>query len=149
MNVFFNLERLVGGMRDDQISRKGLVDLSKFLVDGLAERSDLPLVAHVDRKRDRAATLPLPLRVFPRVVVQVLRGALVAAMDFDKVAKIDRCAGRRSGHSYITYCVDIFELAGGVENDLLLSSLERAARGNDVASTKHISKRRWLQSVRG
>jgi len=140
MNVFFDLERLVGGMRDDQISRKNLVDLSELLVDRLAERGDLPLVAHIDRKRDRAATLPLPLRVFPRVVVQVLRGALVAAMDFDKVAKIDRCAGRRSGHSYITYCVDIFELTGGVENDLLLASLERAARGNNVASTEHISK---------
>src|SRR5882672_11345554 len=113
MNVFFDLERLVGGMRDDQISWKNLVDLSKFLIDGLAERSDLPLVAHIDRKRDRAATLPLPLRVFPRVVVQVFRGALVAATDFDQVAKIDRCASRRSRDSYITNCINIFELTGG------------------------------------
>ena len=36
-----------------------------------------------------------------------------------------------------------------VENDLLLSSLERTARCNNVASTQHISKRRWLQPVRG
>src|SRR5258708_35879059 len=105
MNVFFDLERLVGSMRDDQISWKNLVDLRKFLVDGLAERSDLPLVAHVDRKRDRAATLPLPLGVFPSVVVQVLRGALVAATDFDQVAERDRCAGRRGGHNDIPYGV--------------------------------------------
>src|SRR6266852_2120963 len=141
MNVFFDLERLVGGMRDDQISRKNLVDLSELFVDRLAERGDLPLVAHIDRKRDRAATLPLPLRVFPRVVVQVLRGALVAATDFDQVAEIDRCARRRRGHENIAYRVYILELTGGVENDLLLSSLERAARSYNVASTKNISKR--------
>ena len=94
MNVFFDLQRLVGGMRDDQVGRKNLVDLSKFLVDGLTERRDLPPVAHVDRKRDRTTTLPLPLWVLPRVVVQVLSGALVAATDFDQVTEIDRCAGR-------------------------------------------------------
>src|SRR6266852_8677521 len=141
MNAFLYLKRMVGGMRDNHNSWKNLVDLSKFLVDGLAERSDLPLVAHVDRKRDRAATLPLPLRVFPRVVVQVLRGALVAATDFDQVAEIDRCARRRRGHENIAYRVYILELTGGVENDLLLSSLERAARSYNVASTKNISKR--------
>src|SRR5882762_1113704 len=94
MNVFFHLQRLVGGMRDDQVRRKNLAELSKFPVDGLTERRDLPLVSHVDRKRDRTTALPLPLWVLPRVVVQVLSGALVAATDFDQVTEIDRCAGR-------------------------------------------------------
>src|SRR5229473_6546089 len=109
MNVFFDLQWLVGGMRDDQVRRENLVELSKFLVDGLAERGDLPLVAHIDRERDRTTSLPLPLWVFPRVVVQVLSGALVAATDFDQVAEIDGCAGRRRGHSNITYRIYVFE----------------------------------------
>src|SRR6266849_4013398 len=118
MNVFFDLKRLVGGMRDDQISRQNLVDLSEFLVDGLAERRDLPLVAHVDRERDRTTALPLPCWVFPRVVVQILRGALVAATDFDQVTEIDRCAGRGRGHSNVSYRIYVFKLPGGVENNL-------------------------------
>ena len=52
MNVFFDLEWLVRGMGDDQVRWKNLFELGQFPVDGLAERRDLPLVAHVDRKRD-------------------------------------------------------------------------------------------------
>ncbi len=69
MNVFLNLQWLIGGMRDDQVGRKNLVELCKFLVDGFAERRDLLLVAHVDRKRDRTAALPFSLWVLPRVIV--------------------------------------------------------------------------------
>ncbi len=94
MNVFFDLQWLVGGVRDDQVRRKNLVELRKFMVDGLAERRDLPLVSHVDRKRDCTTTLPLALWIFPRVVVQILSGALVAAADFDQITEIDRCAAR-------------------------------------------------------
>src|ERR1700688_3138325 len=139
MDVFFDLQRLVGGMGDDQVSRKNLVELSEFLVDRLTEGRDLPLVSHIDSQRYRATPLPSPLRVFPRVVVQVLRGALVAATDFDEVTKIDRCASRRRGHSNIAYRINVFELTGRVENYLLLSGLERTARSNDVASTQHAS----------
>src|SRR5882672_2801796 len=149
MNVFFDLQWLVGSMRDDQVRRKNLVQLSKFPVDGLTERRDLPLVSHVDCKRDRTTTLPSPLWVLPGVVVQVLSGALVAATDFDQVTEINRCAGRRCGHSNITYGVYVFELTGRVENYLLLPGLERAAGSNNVTSTKHASKRRWLEPVRG
>src|SRR6266478_3395434 len=149
MNVFFDLQWLVGGMRDDQVRRKNLVQLSKFPVDGLTERRDLPLVSHVDRQRDRTTALPSPLWVLPGVVVQVLSGALVAATDFDQVTEINRCAGRRCGHSNITYRVYVFELTGRVENYLLLPGLERAPGSNDVTSTKHGSKRRWLEPVRG
>src|SRR5258708_23735845 len=149
MNVLFDLQRLVGGMRDDQVRRKNLVELSKFLVDGLTERRDLPLVAHVDRERDRTAMLPLALWVFPRVVVQVLRRALVAATDFDQVTEIDGCAGRRRGHRNIPDRIYVVELTGRVPNYLLLSGRERAAGGNDAASTKHASERRWLEPVRG
>src|SRR6267143_3715045 len=148
MNVFFDLQRLVGGMRDDQVRRKNLLELSKFVVDGLTERRDLPLVSHVDRKRDRTTTLPAPFWVFPCVVIQVLSGALVAATDFDQVTEIDWCATRRDGHRNITYRVYIFELTGWVENDLLLSSLESTSGSNDVTSTEHASKRGWLEAVR-
>ncbi len=33
MNVFFNLQWLIGGMRDDEIRRKNLFKLRKFPVD--------------------------------------------------------------------------------------------------------------------
>src|SRR5258708_13216221 len=98
MNVLFDLQRLVGGMRDDQVRRKNLVELSKFLVDGLTERRDLPLVAHVDRERDRTAMLPLALWAFPRVVVQVLRRALVPPPDFDQAPAIHRSPARPRSH---------------------------------------------------
>ncbi len=94
MNVFFDLKWLVGRMRDDQVRRKNLLKLSKFPVDRLTERRDLPLVAHVDRKCNRTTTQPLPFRILPGVVVHVLSGTLVAATDFDQVAEIDRCANR-------------------------------------------------------
>src|SRR5712692_7757629 len=147
MNVFFDLQWLVGSVRDDQVRRKNLLELCKFLVDGLTERRDLPLIAHVDGKRDRTTALPLPLWIFPRVVIQVLRGALVATTDFDQVTEIDGCAARCDGHSNITYRVYVFELTGRVENYLLLSGLERTAGSNDVTSTEHASKRGRLKAV--
>src|SRR5713226_9067068 len=112
MNIFFDLQRLVGGMRDDQVGRQNLSELSKLLVDGLTKRRDLPLVAHVDRKRNRTTTQPLPLRILLGVVVQVLSGTLVAATDFDQITEIDWCATRRDGQRNITYRVYIFELTG-------------------------------------
>src|SRR6267378_3950245 len=148
MNVFFDLQRLVGGMRDDQVRRKNLLELCKFPVDGLTERRDLPLVAHVDCKRHRTTTLPSPVWILPCVVIQVLSGALVAATNFNQVTEIDWCATRRDGHSNITYRVYVFELTRRVENDLLLSSLESTAGSNDVTSTEHASKRGWLEAVR-
>src|SRR5882757_1286864 len=148
MNVFFDLKWLVGRMRDDQVRRKNLLELSKFPVDRLTERRDLPLVAHVDCERDRTTPLPLPLCVFPCVVVQVLGGALEPATDFDQVSEIDWRSARRSGHSNITNRVYIFEFAGWVENNLLLSGFERATGSNDVTSTQHASKRGWLEPVR-
>src|SRR5712692_5708511 len=147
MNVFFDLQWLVGSVRDDQVRRENLLELSKLLVDGLTERRDLPLVAHVDCKRDRTTTLPLPLWGLPRVVVQVLGGAVVATTDFDQVTEIDGCAARCDGHSNITYRVYVFELTGRVENYLLLSGLERTAGSNDVTSTEHASKRGRLKAV--
>src|SRR5207249_9682807 len=135
-------------MGDDQVRWKNLFELGQFLVDGLAERRDLPLVAHVDRKRDRTAPLPLPLWILPRVVIQVLGGALEPATDFDQVSEIDWRSARRSGHSHITNRVYIFEFAGRAENNLLLSGFERATGSNDVTSTQHASERAWLEPVR-
>src|SRR5258706_793491 len=149
MNVLLDLQRLVRGVRDNQVGGKNLVELSKFPVDGLTERRDLPLISHVDRQRDRTAALPLALWILPRVVVQVLSRALVAATDFDQVTEIDRCAGRRRGHSNIPYRVYVFELTGRVEDYLLLPSLERAAGSNNVTSTEHVSQSCRLEPIRG
>ncbi len=149
MDVFLDLEWLIGGMRDNQVRRKNLAQLRKFLVDRLTERRDLLLVAHVDCKRDRTAALPLSLWVLPRVVIQVLSGALVSAADFDQVAEINRSAGRRRRDSYIAYRIYAFELTRRVEDYLPLAGLKCAARSNDVASAQHASQCCWLQTVRG
>src|SRR6266853_1334473 len=146
MDVFLDLERLIGGMRDDQVGRKNLAQLCKFLVDGLTERRDLLLVAHVDCKCDGTAALPLSLWVLPRVVIQVLGGALISTADFDQVAEIYRSAGRRRGDSHIADRVYVFELTGRVEDYLPLAGLKCAARGNDVASAQHASQCCWLQT---
>src|SRR5260370_23240980 len=100
MDVFLNLEWLIGGMRDNQVRRKNLAQLRKFLVDRLTERRDLLLGAHVDCKRDRTAALPLSLCVLPRVVIQVLSGPLVSAADSDQVAEINRIASTRPRRSH-------------------------------------------------
>src|SRR5258708_30118169 len=149
MDVFLDLEWLIGGMRDDQVGRKNLVQLCKFLVDRLTERRDLLLVAHVDRKRDRTTALPLSLWVLPCVVIQELGRALVSAADFNQVAEINWSAGRRRGDSYIAYRIYVFELTRRIENYLPLAGLKCAARSNDVASAQHASQCRWLQTVRG
>src|SRR6266700_2227536 len=145
MNVLLDLQRLIRGMSDDQIRRKDLAELREFLVDGLTERGDLLLVAHVDRERDRTAALPFSLWVPPSVIVQVLCGALVSPADFDKITQIDWCADRRGGHRHIAYRVNAFKLTGRIENYLSLASLERATGSGDVASGKHASERRRLQ----
>src|ERR1700704_1587835 len=136
-------------MRNDQIGRQNLVELCKFLVNGLTERRDLLLIAHVDRKSDRTAALPFSSWVLPRVVIQVLSGTLVSAADFDEVTQIDRSAGRRCGHCDVAYRVYVFELTRGVENYLALAGLVCSARSDDVASTEQICQCPWLQSVCG
>jgi len=45
MNVLLNLQWLIGGVRDDEIRRKNLFELCKFLIDRLTEVCDLLLIA--------------------------------------------------------------------------------------------------------
>jgi len=44
MNVLLNLQRLIGGVRDDEIRGKNLFKLCKFLIDRLTEVCDLLLI---------------------------------------------------------------------------------------------------------
>src|SRR5882724_4792105 len=98
MNVFLDLQGLIGGMRNDQICGKNLLKLRKFLIDRLAKLCNLLLIAHVDCQGDCTATLPLSSWALPRVVIQISGRALVAGDDFDQVPEINRSSGR--SHSY-------------------------------------------------
>src|ERR1700675_3575814 len=94
MNVFLDLQGLIGGMRDDEIRGKNLLKLCKFLIDGLTKLCDLLLIAHVDCQSDCTATLPLSCWVLPRVIVQIRGGVLVAGENLDQVPEIHRSSRR-------------------------------------------------------
>src|SRR6266403_5141843 len=110
MNVFFDLQRLIGGMGDDEICRKNLLKLCKFLIDRLTKLCDLLLIAHVDCQGDCAATLPLPSWVLPRVIVPTHGRTLVAGKNLDQVPEINRSSGRSLSDSNIPNGITAFEL---------------------------------------
>src|SRR5260370_39279348 len=111
MNVFLPLQRLIGGMRDNEIGWKNLLELCKFLIDGLTKLCNLLLIAHIDCQGDRTATLPLSSWVLPRVVVQIHGRTLVAGENLDQVPQINRSSGRSLRDSNLPNCVSAFELA--------------------------------------
>ena len=88
-DVFFHLQRLVRGARDDQILGKILLHRRKLGVDAFAECVDLLAILHLDSNRYGAAATPVPVLICPGQVVQIFRRALVAAGNIDQVAQID------------------------------------------------------------
>src|SRR6266853_4335592 len=149
MNVLLNLQWLIGGVRDDEVCRKNLFELCKFLIDRLTEVRDLLLIAHVDRQSDGAATLPLSSGVLPRVIVQICGGSLIAGENLDQVPQINGSSSRSLSDSDFPNCVSAFELAGGIDNDLSLARLECASRRNNVARAQYLSEGCRLKSVLG
>src|SRR5437588_12925567 len=136
-------------MRDDEIWRKNLFKLCKFLVDRLTEVRDLLLIAHVDRQGDCAAALPLSSGVLPRVIVQIGGGSLIAGKNLDQIPQINGGSSRGPSDSNFTNCVSAFELAGGIDNDLSLARLERTSRRNNVARAQDLSESCRLKAVLG
>src|SRR5260370_10683821 len=149
MNVLLNLQWLIGGVRNDEVRRKNLFELCKFLIDRLTEVCDLFLMAHVDRQGDCAAALPSTIWALPRVVVEIPGWPLVAGKNLDKVSEIKRSPGRGRGYSNTANRVSAFELTRGIDNDLSLARLEFAARCNDVAGAQELAESCWLQSILG
>src|SRR5258708_6312525 len=147
MNVLLNLQWLIRGVRNDEVRRKNLFELCKFLIDRLTEVCDLFLIAHVDRQRDCTATLPGTSWALPRVVVQIPGWALVAGKNLDQVSEINRSSGRGRGYSNTANRVSAFELTRGIDNDLSLARLECASRRNNVAGAQDLPESCWLESV--
>src|SRR5437667_11015502 len=90
MNVLLNLQWLIGGVRDDEIRRKNLFELCKFLIDRLTEVCDLLLIAHIDRQGDCTASLSLSSGILPRVIVQISKRSLIAGGNLDERLRITR-----------------------------------------------------------
>src|ERR1700720_672325 len=149
MNVFLNLQGLIRGMGDDEILRKNLFKLGKFLIDRLTEVCDLLLIAHIDRQGDGTAALPLSSGVLPRVVVQIGGRSLIAGKNLDQIPQINGSSRRGLSDSNLPNCVSAFELAGGIDDDLSLARLECTSRSNNVASAQDLSKSCRLKSVLG
>src|SRR5260370_4719919 len=147
MNVLLNLQWLIGGVRNDEVRRKNLFELCKFLIDRLTEVCDLLLIAHGDRQGDCAAALPSTIWALPRVVVQIPGWALVAGKNLDQVSEINRSSGRGRGYSNTANRVSAFELTRGIDNDLSLAPLECAARCNDGAGAPDFPARCWRRSL--
>src|SRR6266478_6537950 len=149
MDVLLDLQGLIRGVRDDEICRKNLLKLCKFLIDRLTKPCDLLLIAHIDCQGDCTATLPWSSWVPPHVVVQIPGRALVAGEDLDQVPEINRSSGRSFAYNNIPNCVSAFKLTGGIENDLSLARLEFASRCNNVAGAQDLCESCRLQSVLG
>src|SRR5260370_42685460 len=139
MNVLLNLQWLIGGVRNDEVRRKNLFELCKFLIDRLTEVCDLFLIAHVDRRGDCAAALPSTIWALPRVVVQIPGWALVAGKNLNQVSEINSSSGRERGYSNTDNRVSAFELTRGIDNDLSLARLEFSARCNDVSGAQQLA----------
>src|SRR5258708_5480349 len=127
MNVLLNLQWLIGGVRNDEVRRKNLFKLRKFLIDRLTEVCDLLLIAHVDRQGDCTAALPLSSGVLPRVIVQIGGRSLIAGKNLDQIPQINGSSSRGLSDSNFPNCISAFELAGGIDNDLSLARLECAS----------------------
>src|SRR6266853_5785729 len=149
MNVFLNLQWLIGGVGDDDIRGKNLFKLCEFLIHRLTEACDLLLIAHIDRQGDCTAALPLCSRVLPRVVVQIGGGSLIAGKNLDQIPQINGSSSRGLSDRNLPNCISAFELAGGIDNDLSLARLECASRRNNVARAKELSEGCRLKSVLG
>jgi len=89
VDIFLDLQRLIGGAGDDQIRRQRALQLLQLIIDGFAEFLDLLAGTHVDRQRDGPAAMSYTRLIGPAVVIQILRGALIVAADLDQVAEID------------------------------------------------------------
>src|ERR1700722_3212732 len=149
MNVLLDLQWLIGGVRDDEVRRKNLFELCKFLIDRPTEVRDLLLVAHVDRQGDCTAALPLSSGILPRVIVQICGGSLIAGKNLDQIPQINGSSSRGLSDSNFANCVSAFELAGGIDNDLSLARLECASRRNNVARAQYLAQGCRLKSVLG
>src|SRR5258705_12527443 len=149
MNVFLNLQGLIRSVRDDEIRRKNLFKLCKFLIDRLAEVCDLLLIAHIDRQGDCTAALPLSSGILPRVIVQIGGGGLIAGKNLDQIPQIDGSSSRGLSDSNFPNCFSAFELAGRIDNDLSLARLEFTSRRNNVACAQYLSEGCRLKSVLG
>src|SRR6266446_10998241 len=149
MNVLLDLQGLIRGMGDDEIRRKNLLKLCKFLIDRLTEVCDLSLIAHIDRQGDCTAALPLSSRVLPRVIVQIGGRSLIAGKNLDQITQINRSSSRGPSDSNFPNCFSAFELAGGIDNDLSLVGLECASRRDNVARAQDLSESCRLKSVLG
>src|SRR6202451_3204951 len=111
MNVLLDLQRLVGGMRDDEIRGKNLFKLCEFLIDRLTKLRDLLLIAHVDCQSDCAAALPLSIWILPRVIVQISGGTLVGGRNLDQIPEINGSGRRGLSDSDFPDGVSALELA--------------------------------------
>src|SRR5438105_13612127 len=76
-------------MRDDEIRRKNLLKLCKFLIDRQTEVCDLLLIAHIDRQGDCTAALSLSSGVQPRVIVKICCGSLIDGKNHDQITQKD------------------------------------------------------------
>src|SRR5579864_7921436 len=149
MNVFLNLQGLIRGMRDDEIHRKNLLKLCKFLIDRLTEVCNLLLIAHVDCQGDCTAALPLSSRVLRRVIVQIGGRSLIAGKNLDQIPQINGSSSRGLSDSDSPDCVSAFELAGRIDDDLSLVGFESASRRNDVAGAQDLPESCGLESILG
>src|ERR1700730_4449363 len=136
-------------MGDDEIRRKNLFKLYKFLIDRLTEVCDLLLIAHIDRQGDCTAALPLSSGVLPRVIVQIGGRSLIAGKNLDQISQINGSSSRGLSNSNFPNCISAFELAGGIDYDLSLARLECSSRRDNVARAQDLFESRRLKSELG
>src|SRR5262249_54808594 len=97
IDVFFHLQRLVGGTSDDQVGWQSGAHLFHLLVYRLAELLNLLPGSHVNGDRDCAVTVRLAIFIRGCVEVQEIRRTLITAGDVHQIAKADGRSRLRAG----------------------------------------------------
>src|SRR6185295_16999826 len=91
------------------------------------EWSDVSVRAHLDGDRDGTGALPIALCVAPVVKVQISRRAVIASLDVDHVAQVNRRPLVRTSDRHVANFLFTLELAGRIDRKVLSRSFQLAA----------------------
>src|SRR6185312_1996785 len=105
--------------RHNQILRQPLFEIIQSRIDRIAELPNDLSGSHLYCERNSAAATPLAALIAPGVEIQVSRWTIISADDVHDVSQVDGGAGGRRGHQNITDVLLAFELAAGVNTDVL------------------------------
>src|SRR6185503_2630226 len=134
--------------RHDQVVRQLFPKFLQLSVYVFTEWSDVSVRAHLDGDRDGTAALPIALCVAPVVEVQISRRTVVASLDVNNVAQVNRRSLGCTGDRHVANFLFTLELAGRIDRKVLPRSFQLAAGRRDIARAQNVWQVSGLEAVR-